>query len=104
FQHDDRDHTLCLLRVVAKGREIVAVSRVEAIALRSLGDWRRTHLELLGADLDLGLPVLHQVVVPAGVCRRAALRCGDDEAVAVSVVNERRRAYLSALGPAMRQQ
>src|SRR6267378_2637979 len=97
LQHDDRDDPLRLLRVVAEGREVVTVSLVEAIALRSFHDGCRADLELLGPDLDLSLPMLHQVVVPGGMCRRAALRGGDHVAVAVTVVNQGRGPDLPAL-------
>src|SRR5437899_5090975 len=104
LQHYDRDDTLRLLRVVAEDREVVAVSLVEAIALGSFRDGCRAHLELLGPDLDLSVPMLHQVVVPARMQRRAALRGGDHVAVAIAVVDERRRADLSGLRPPRGQQ
>src|SRR5882762_9162002 len=96
LEHDDRDNALRPLRVVAESGEIVAVSLVQAIALRPLRDGRRADLELVGPDLDLRLPVLHQVVVPAGMLRRAAHRGSDHITIPITVVHERRRPDLSA--------
>src|SRR2546428_2168079 len=104
LQNDDRDDTLRPRGVVAEGREIVTVSPVEAVALGSFRDRGRPDPELLGPDLDLSLPMLHEVVVPAGMRRRAALRGGDHVAVAITVVDERSRPDLSALRPARGQQ
>ena len=80
------------------------MSLVETIALGSPREGRRAHLELLGPDLYFGVPMLHQVVVPAGMRRRAALRAGDHVAVAITVVCDRRRPDLSALRPSRGQQ
>src|SRR6266566_7752016 len=100
LQHDDRDDALGPLRVILEPREIVAVRFVESIALRSLRDRRRPDLELLATDLDCSLTMLHQVVIPTGVGRRAALRGRDHVAVAITVIDEGRRPDLSALRPA----
>ena len=77
---------------------------VETIALDSLRNRRCAHLKLLRAHLNLGLAMLHQIMVPAGMRRRAALRRRDDVAFTMTVVDERRRAQLAAFGPARREE
>ena len=104
FQDDDRNDSRCLLRVVAESREHIAMRLVEAIALDSLRNRRRAHLELLRAHLNLGLAILRQIMVPAGMRRRAALRRRDNVAFTITVVDERRRAQLAAFGPARREE
>jgi len=104
FQDDDRNDSLCLLRVVAKSREHIAMRLVETIALDSLRNRRCAHLKLLRAHLNLGLAMLHQIMVPAGMRRRAALRRRDDVALTITVVDERRCAQLAAFGPARRKE
>ena len=104
LQDDHRNDTLRPVRVVAEGREIVAVSPVQAIALRSLGERRGAHREFLGPDLNLGFPMFHQVVVPAGMVWSAALRRRDHVALASTVVDDRRRAHLACLCPTRRKE
>src|SRR2546428_14167980 len=77
---------------------------VETIALDSLRNRRCAHLELLRAHLNLGLAILPQIRVPAGMCRRAALRRRDNVTFTITVVDERRRAQLAAFGPARREE
>ena len=77
---------------------------VETVALDSLRNRRCAHLELLRAHLNLGLAMLHQIMVPVGMRRRAALRRRDDVAFTITVVDERRRAQLAAFGPARREE
>src|SRR5437867_11353064 len=77
---------------------------VETVALDSLRNRHRAHLELCRAHLKLGLAILHQIMVPAGMRRRAALRRSDDVAFTITVVDERRRAQLAAFGPARREE
>src|SRR5437867_12275683 len=77
---------------------------VETVALNSLRNRRCAHLELLRAHLNLGLAILHQIMVPAGMRRRAAFRRRDDVALTITVVDERRRAQLAAFGPARREE
>src|SRR5437667_11522693 len=104
LQDNDRNDSLCLLRVVAESPEHIAMRLVETIALDSLRNRRCAHLELLRAHLNLGRAILHQIMIPAGMCRRAALRRRDDVAFTVTVVDERRRAQLAAFGPARREE
>ncbi len=104
LQNDHRDDSLRLLWIVAESREHIAVRLVETIALGPFRDRRRAHLELLRADFDLALAMLHQVVVPAGMCRCAALRRRDDVAPTIAVLDERRRAHHAALRPARREE
>src|SRR2546426_10898593 len=104
FQDDDRNDSLCLLRVVAESRENIAMRLVETIALDSLRNRRCAHLELLRAHLNLSLAILHQIMVPAGMRRRAALRRRDNVTFTITVVDERRRAQLAAFGPARREE
>lgn len=104
LQDDDRNDSRCLLRVVAESREYVAMRLVETIARGSFRDRRCTHLELLRAHLDLGLAMLHQIMVPAGMCRCAALRRRDHVSFTITVVDDRRRAHLAALRPARREE
>src|SRR5439155_25804292 len=73
LQHDDRDRPRGLRHVFAKPGHVGGVLLVEAVTLRSARDGGRTDMELLGADLDVGLAGLLEVVVPSGVCGRAAL-------------------------------
>lgn len=58
----------------------------------------------LSVPTSISLSMLHQVVIPSGVGRRAALRGGDHVTVAVAVVDERRGPDLSALRPPCREQ
>src|SRR2546427_269325 len=104
LQDNDRNDSLCLLRIVAESREHIAMRLVETIALDSLRNRRCAHLELLRAHLNLGRAILHQIMIPAGMCRRAALRRRDDVAFTITVVDERRRAQLAAFGPARREE
>src|SRR5438093_12837639 len=90
--------------VVAESREHIAMRLVETVALDSLRNRHRALLELLRAHLNLGLAILHQIMVPAGMRRRAALRRRDDVAFTITVVDERRRAQLAAFGPARREE
>src|SRR2546422_6355896 len=104
LQGNDRNDSLCLLRIVAESREHIAMRLVETIALDSLRNRRCAHLELLRAHLNLGRAILHQIMIPAGMCRRAALRRRDNVTFTITVVDERRRAQLAAFGPARREE
>src|SRR5438132_5997135 len=55
LQHDDRDRPRGLRHVFAKPGHVGGVLLVEAVTLRSARDRGRTDMELLGADLDVGL-------------------------------------------------
>jgi len=104
LKDDDWNDSLCLLRVVAESREHITMRLVETIALGSFRDRRCAHLEFLRAHFNLGLAMLHQIMVPAGMRRRAALRRCDDVAFTITVIDKRRRAHLAAVGPTRREE
>src|SRR5438552_7696218 len=98
LQHDHRDDPRRLLYAVAEAGHERGVVVVHPVALGTLRDRRRLHVELLFADLDRRLPVLHQVVVPGRVLGGTPHRGRDDVPIAVEVIRERGGATLAALG------
>ncbi len=104
LQDDDRNDSLCLLRVVTESRKHIAMRLVETTAFGPFRDRRRAYLELLRSYLNLGLAMPYKIMVLAGMRRRAALRRCDDVAFTITVVDERRRALLTALRPARREE
>jgi hypothetical protein len=63
-----------------------------------------TRAELIALDLDADLGSLGEVLEPAGMVGRAALRRDDDRRVAVEPVDERRRGLVARPAAGSRQQ
>src|SRR5712692_4764488 len=104
LQGDDRNDSLCLVRVVTESRKHIAMRLVETIAFGPFRDRRCAYLELLRSYLNLGLAMPYKIMVPAGMRRRAALRRCDDVTFTITVVYERRCALITALRPARREE
>src|SRR4051812_21268224 len=104
FEHDHRDLAFGLRLVVGETGELLLLQLPDTGALlprRHPGP----HLgRCIGADLDNGLGVGQQVVIPGGVGRRAALGGEDHEVVAVAPEGQRVDALRTRLGSGVVQQ
>src|SRR5215213_11943728 len=82
LQCKDRYLALCFRLVFGEDRTPCRLSGVQEITLIARDD-RCQDGDRLGADLNAGFRVGHEVVVPVRMSRRPALRAKDDQAVTV---------------------
>src|SRR5260370_35431062 len=101
FKNDDRNLATGVLLMLVELRHHFALRVEQPVALLTF-DLSSFGLELLAADLDRHLGMRDEVVVPARIFRRTALRRDDDVAVAVLAVDQRRRVSRPALGALVR--
>src|SRR3954453_9201878 len=95
LEDDDRDLAVCsrgVLVVVRPDPGHQLPEPLALVALRVAG----ADSPAVAQDLDLGIWVLANVPVPAGMPRRTALRCYEHDVVTVATEDERTRPLLTA--------